>query len=361
MKKILCLLLCLTLVLTLFAGCGMNAGDSADSNTGDAADTTVSDDAANADDNAAPDAADVTDAEPVVIRVASLKGPTTMGLVKLLSDAEAGVPTAYTVESGIYGTADEITGQLITGELDMAAIPANLAANLYQKSEGRVLAAAVNTLGVLYVVENGDTVQSVEDLRGKTVYSTGKGTTPEYALNAVLNWNGLDPASDLTVEFKSEATEIAAIMETESDVIAVLPQPYVTTVQMQNESVRVALDLTEEWESASGRTLVTGVLVVNADFAAEHPDAVAAFLADYEASVAYTETNPEDTAALIESYGIVPKAAVALKALPYCNITFLGADDMKAALSSYLETLYEQNPASVGGELPDEAFYYGAQ
>ena len=168
-------------------------------------------------------------------------------------------------------------------------------------------------------------------------------------------------AVDLTVEFKSEATEIAAIMETESDVIAVLPQPYVTTVQMQNESVRVALDLTEEWESASGRTLVTGVLVVNADFAAEHPDAVAAFLADYEASVAYTETNPEDTAALIESYGIVPKAAVALKALPYCNITFLGADDMKAALSSYLETLYEQNPASVGGELPDEAFYYGAQ
>ncbi len=332
MKKILTALLCLALSVSLMFGCAPAQTDT--------------------DRHATPPAA--------TIRFASLKGPTTMGIVKLLSDAEAGEAYGYTVESEIFGTADEITGLLISGELDMASIPANLAAILYGKSEGKIVSAAINTLGVIYIVESGDTVQSIEDLKGKTIYSTGKGTTPEYALNAMLTWNGIDPLNDVTIEYKSEATEIAALMAENPDMIAVLPQPYVTSVLMQNDKVRIALDLTEEWEKASDLTLVTGVTVVNADFAAEHPEAVAAFLKDYADSVEYVNFDLDGAAALIENYGIVAKAAVAKKALPFCNIVLIEGAEMKEALSGYLGVLFEQNPQSVGGTLPDESFYYTA-
>ncbi len=299
--------------------------------------------------------------EREVIRLATLKGPTTMGLVKLLSDAEAGT-LRYDVENNIYGAADEITGLLINGDIDAAAVPANLAAILYNKTGGKIRAAAINTLGVLYIVENGETVNSVADLKGKTVYSTGKGTTPEYALRSILLWNGIDPDTDLNIEYKSESTEIAAILTAEnSSAIALLPQPYVTTVLMSNENVRIALDLTEEWRSASDGELVTGVLVARADFIEGHPETFNSFLEDYKNSTEYVNANAEEAAALIEGYGIVAKAAVAKRALPYCNITFIDSTEMETLVSEYLKTLYEQNPEAVGGMLPDEEFYFKAQ
>ncbi len=300
--------------------------------------------------------------EGAVIRLASLKGPTTMGLVKLLSDGEAGA-LAYGVESAIYGTGDEVTGLLVNGDIDAAAIPANLASVLYNKTNGALKVAAVNTLGVLYIVENGETIQSVADLKGKTIYATGKGTTPEYALRSVLMWNGIDPDADVTIEYKSEATEVAALLTGESSAgaVAMLPQPYVTTVLMQNESIRIALDLTEEWKSASGKELVTGVLVVRADFIESNPGALAQFLADYKVSTEYVNANPAQAAALIENYGIVAKAAVAEKALPYCNITFVEGAEMRGLLENYLTVLSEQNINAVGGTLPGDDFYYEAK
>ncbi|MEA5050512.1 MAG: MqnA/MqnD/SBP family protein [Oscillospiraceae bacterium] len=299
--------------------------------------------------------------EGAVLRLASLKGPTTMGLVKLLSDAEAGT-LGYTVDSTIYGTADELTGLLVNGDIDAAAIPANLASVLYNKTKGAIKVAAINTLGVLYIVENGETIQSVADLKGKTIYATGKGTTPEYALRSVLTWNGIDPDTDVTIEYKSEATEVAAMLTDENagEAIAMLPQPYVTTVLLQNPKVRIALDLTEEWKNASGKELVTGVLVVRSDYLDSNPGAFTQFLADYKASTEYVNANPADAAALIEKYGIVAKAAVAEKALPYCNITFIEGSDMRALLENYLTVLSEQNMSSIGGALPDDGFYYGA-
>ncbi len=303
---------------------------------------------------------ETVDLSDTTIRVASLKGATTMGMVKLLSDAEKG-ELAYKVDSQIFGTADEITALIASNSLDMAAIPCNLASVLYNKTEGKLAVAAVNTLGVLYVVESGDTVQSVADLAGKTVYSTGKGTTPEYVFNTVLAGNDIDPASGLTVEFKSESTEIAALLaDTASDVIAVLPQPYVASVLAQNENVRVALDLTEEWSKVQPGSLVTGVLVVSKEFADANPEAVKAFLDDYKASTEWVNANNADAAALIESYGIVAKAALAQKALPECNIVFQSGDEMKTNVSNYLAALFEQNPKAVGGTLPDEGFYYTA-
>ncbi len=298
--------------------------------------------------------------ESEAIQVAGLKGPTTMGMVKLMNDQEALEAPAYQVT--MYGAADEIVPLLTKGELDMAAIPANLAATLYQKTEGQVQVAAVNTLGVLYVVTTGGDVNSVADLAGKTIYSTGKGTTPEYVLNYILTENGIDPASDVTIEYKSEATEVLATLQNAGEgAVAVLPQPYVTAAQAQVEGLTVALDLTEEWNKIDPDSqLITGVLVVRSQFAQEHPEAVEAFLSDYQASIQWVTENTEEAAQLVADYGIVAKAPLAQKALPACNLTYLAGSEMKQALSGYLNVLYQQEPASVGGQLPDDAFYYGA-
>lgn len=290
-------------------------------------------------------------------RIAAMSGPTAIGMVKLMQDSEDGV-TEFPYEFQVFGTADEVSTGLIQGKLDMAAIPCNLAAVLYQKTEGAIQIAAINTLGVLYIVETGETIQSVEDLREKTIYSTGQGTTPEYTLNYLLHSYGLDPNADVTIEYRSEAAEVAAVLAESEDAVAMLPQPYVTVAMTQNEKLRIALSVTDEWEAVnSDSTVVTGVLVVRKAFAAENPDLVEAFLLEYEESAGYANQNVEDCASLVDKYGIF-KAAIAAKAIPYCNISFLRGEEMEQKIMGYLETLYQQNPASVGGQLPDKGVFY---
>lgn len=281
-----------------------------------------------------------------------------MGMAKLLADNDTGL-SKNKYSFTMAGAADEIVAGLAKGELDAAAIPANLASVLYNNTEGKISLAAINTLGVLYIVETGDIIHSLEDLRGKTLYSTGQGTTPEFALNFVLQQNGIDPATDLNIEYKSEATEVAALMQAASGpAVALLPEPFVTTAKAKNEKLRTALSLTEEWErTGSGSALVTGVLVVRNDFLAEYEAAFQTFLEEYRASTEYINENPEEAALLIEGLGIAP-AAVAEKAIPACNITYLAGAEMKEKVSGYLQALFEQNPKSVGGALPDDAFYY---
>mgnify|MGYP000740798886 FL=1 len=233
---------------------------------------------------------------------------------------------------------------------------------LYNKTGGAVEVAAVNTLGVLYVVTTGDDITSVADLAGKTIYTTGKGTTPEYVLNYVLTQNGLTPGEDVTIEYMSEATEVLAAMQASSGYpVAMLPQPYVTTAQMQMEGLKVALDMTEEWDKVSpDSALVTGVVVARKEFVEQNEAAFNEFLEDYKASTEFVNANVDEAAALVAGYEIVPKEPIAQKALPECNITFISGADMKAKVSGYLKVLYDQNPEAVGGTLPDDAFYYGA-
>ena len=302
-----------------------------------------------------------TAAESAGIRIAGLKGPTTMGLVNLIAQAEAG-QTAQDYAFTMYGAADELVPLLVKGELDAAAIPANLAATLYQKTSGALEVACINTLGVLYVVELGNNIQSVEDLKGATIVTTGKGTTPEYVLRYVLSQNGIDPDKDVTIEYLSEATEVAARLTTptteSSTIVAMLPQPFVTSVVAQSEGgVRVALDMNEEWQKVAGSRLVTGVTVVRKEFAEANPDVMAQLMTDYAASVESVTTDLSGTAALCEQYGVVAKAALAEKALPSCNIVFETGDEMKTDLTAYLQVLYDADPASVGGALPGEDFY----
>lgn len=296
--------------------------------------------------------------DPVTIRLGGLKGPTSIGMVKLLNDSETGATqNEYTFQ--LAGAADELTPLLLKGELDVVAVPANLAAVLYNKSEGAVQFLAVNTLGVLYIVEKGgDAVIDWESLRGQTIYATGKGTTPEYTLTYLLAQHGLTLGTDVTVEWKTEPSEVVAQMASDSHAIAMLPQPYVTVAQTKLDGLRVALDLTASWDELhNGSQCITAGLVVRREFAEAHPQALAAFLSEYAASTQYANDHVSETAQLVEQYDIV-KAAVAEKAIPYCNIVCLSGSDMIPALKGYLQVLFDQNPASVGGAMPGDDFYY---
>lgn len=291
------------------------------------------------------------------VRVAALKGPTAMGLVRLMDEAEKGASEGnYTFT--VAATADEVTPRLIQGELDLAAIPANLASVLWNNTDGGLTVLAVNTLGVLYLVQKNFPVTKWQDLRGQTVYCTGKGSTPEYTLRYLLLQNGLDPDSDVTLEFKSEPAEIVAALGEAGSGIAMLPQPYATVAQMNVPGLEICMDLTDEWYKLEGESwLITGVLVARTKFVEENPEAVELFLKEYEASVRFTQENAAEAAALIERFGIV-KAAVAEKALPYCNVVCVTGEDMKTALSGYLRVLFSQNPKAVGGKVPADSFYY---
>ena len=255
---------------------------------------------------------------------------------------------------------EELSAQMVAGDLDIALVPANMASILYQKTEGGVQLIDINTLGVLYVVSADTSIQSIADLAGKTVYMTGKGTTPEYAFNYLLSANGLS-ADDVTIEFKSEATEVAAILKEQPDAIGLLPQPFVTVAMSQNENLQMVLDLTEEWDKVQaedGGSLVTGVTVCRSQVLEEQPEAVDRFIAEHKASTEFANTDVEAAAELVAAAGIIEKAPVAVKAMPYCSIVCIDGSEMKDMVSGYLSVLYEQDPASVGGALPDDAFYY---
>lgn len=299
-----------------------------------------------------------TETKKIDINIAAMTGPTGMGMVKVMEDSENSL-TANQYNFTIAGTADEISGGIVKGDYDIAAVPCNLASVLYNKSQGGIVVAGINTLGVLYIVETGTDISSVEDIKGKTIYSTGKGTTPEYTLNYLLSSHGIDPEKDVKIEYKSEAAEVAALLSESTDAVAMLPQPFVTTVMMNNDKIRIALDVSEEWSKVSdnGSSIVTGVVVVNKAFLDSNREAVEAFLEEYEVSTKYVNEKTEEAAELIEKFNIF-KAAIAKKAIPYCNITFIRGDEMQTKIQGYLEVLFDQNPNAVGGTIPEDAFYY---
>lgn len=295
------------------------------------------------------------------LSVVAMTGPTGIGMVKLMADSEAeSTEVDYTFE--LVGAADEITGKIVNGDVDIAAVPCNLASVLYNKTQGAISVLAVNTKGVLYILEaGGESIQSVADLAGKTIVSTGKGTTPEYTLNYLLTSNGLNPETDVTIEYKSEATEVVAALKQGLCDVAMLPQPMVTAAMAQVSDLRVALDVTKEWaniQGEDGTDLITGCVIVRNEVLENNKKAVDTFLKEYKASINYVNENVADAAQLVADYGIIANAAIAEKAIPACNIVFMGGEEMKANMEGYLGVLAAANPKAVGGALPDAAFYY---
>lgn len=301
--------------------------------------------------------------EDVEVKITALKGPTAMGMVRIMENSEKDSSEKNQYQFTIAASVDEVTPKLVQGSTDIAAIPANLASVLYNNMDGQLKVLAINTLGVLYIVDIDDSVGLVSDLKGKTIYASGKGATPEYGLNYILSANGIDIEKDVTMEWKSEHSEcVAALLENSAEgAVALLPQPFVTTAQLKNDKIKIALDLTEEWdklqENGNSGTMITGVIVGRKEFVEKNPEAVERFLDSYKESVEYVNTYTSEAAALIEKYDIVP-SVVAEKALPYCNIVFIEGKEMREKLSGYLDVLKEQNPKSVGGEVPADEFYY---
>ena len=296
--------------------------------------------------------------EPAAVRVGGLKGPTSMGLVFLREQAQSG-QAAQEYEFTMAVAADELLPLMIKGELDIALIPANVACVLYNTTEGGVSVIDINTLGVLYLVSGDNTIDSMESLRGRTVYLTGKGTTPDYVLQYLLRANGIDP-SECTLEYRSEATEVAALLAEQPQAAGLLPQPFVTVACAQNEELDVVLDMNQQWNLAQGEgsSMVTGVTVVRNAFLQEHPGAVQSFLEEHAASVRAIQEDPDKGAQLVVAAEIITKEPIARKAIPQCNITYIDGEEMRQALSGYLQVLFEQDPASVGGKVPGEDFYY---
>ena len=301
--------------------------------------------------------------EKVTVKVGALKGATTLGLLPL-EDKAANGEAGENYEFSMMTAADELLPMMIKGELDIALLPSNVASILYQKTNGGVTVIDINTLGVLYMVSGDSSVTGVEDLAGKTIYLTGKGTTPDYVLHYILSGNGMDADSDCTLEYKSEATEVAALLAENPNAIGLLPQPFVTAACAQNDALSVILDMNAEWEKLQGEDgsrLVTGVTVVRNEFLQEHENAVATFMEEHQASAQSMNSDVENGAKLAVASEIIAKEPIALKAIPKCNITYIDGADMKQALSGYLEVLYEQNPESIGGALPGDDFYYVPQ
>ena len=287
----------------------------------------------------------------VTVNIGVLKGPTGMGAAWLMDQNEQGL-SANSYNFTIAGAPDVLTGQLISGDMDMAALPTNAISTLYNKTEGKITVLGVNALGVLYILENGDRINSVADLEGKTILASGQGSTAEYVLNYILEQNGVSAE----IFWASEHSEAATLALSGEYDIVMLPEPFVTTVTTKNGSFRVALDLTREWDALGGGELTMGGIAVRTEFLEAHPDAVKAFVKEYASSVAFTNAQPADAAKLIAKYEIAAEE-IAKNAIPRCNIVWLHGDNYKAKLENFLGVVYEANPAGIGGKMPGDDFY----
>ncbi len=332
MKKVFSLVFAVLLIVALMAGCAQKPADSTDN----------------------------TPPAKAVVNVGVIKGPTGIGMANLMAADEAG--TATNDYNFTVGTApDEIGNKLASasGGLDIAALPTNMAAALYQKTGGNIQLLAVNTLGVLYVLENGNSIESVADLKGKTIYSTGQGANPEYILRYVLEKNGIDPDEDVTLEFLAQNEELNQKMISGKASVALVPEPNVSAITAQNSAVRVALSMNNEWEKVADENskLMMGCVAVRKEFLQNNKAAVEAFLVEYKASIEKA-ADIDATATLCETYGIIPKAPIAKKAIPNCQLTFVAGAEMKSQIADYYQVLFSYNPKAVGGKLPDDNFYY---
>lgn len=314
--KFLCLFLVLMMLIN-FTGCGQNAG-----------------------------------VEETPFHIAALNGPTGIGMAKLMQDGDP----KYLIS--LYQSPDDIVGKIVSGEIQIACVPSNLAAILYKKTEQNICLLGTNTLGTLYIVENGETVSSLSDLKGKTIVASGKGSTPEYVLDELLLGEGIDPEKDVTIKFVANHTDAVTEVVASEGVIALLPQPHVTIATTKNENVHIALDLNEAWKEQENAELPMGVIIANTSFVKNNKQVVDNFLKDYEASVKFVNENTEEAAKIIAEQGILANEKVAALAIPYCHIVYKNAADSRADLEAFYTILKNVNPQSIGGALPGEDFYY---
>lgn len=297
--------------------------------------------------------------EAMDIRITAIAGPTGVGLVELMQkQADGKAANNYTFD--VVTAPDQAVAAIANNSADIAAVPTNLASTLYKKTGGKVQVLALNTLGVLHILTNGETVSSVSDLKGKTIYTSGKGANPEYILRYVLEHNGVNPDTDVTIEFVADNDTLGTLVANGTAKVALVPEPKASAVMMQNKDVKRALNMSDEWDKVNktGVPLTMGCVVARKEFVEQNPEAVRMFLQEYRASIANVQADVERAATLCETYKILPKAAIAKAAIPHCSLTYVEGSLMHAQLSGYLSILNNYNPAAIGGALPADDFYY---
>ena len=359
MKKLACIMLTLAVMVSMFAGCTKT--EAPEDNTNGQTQQEEQPPSDSTEENG-QDGETADKSEKVLINVALLKGPTAMGAAALMNESENGfVFGHYSFE--VYNTPDEVTAKIINGDVSVAAVPVNLASALYNKTEGEVLIAAVNTLGNLYIVENGSSVSSLADLSGKTVVMAGQGAVPEYVMEFILSKAGI---TDTTLSFVSSHSDaVAAIVSGDAD-IALLPEPFATAAMKKVSGLNIAIDVAEIWDEYSyeekgvANTLPMGCIVVRKDFLDEYEKEFSKFLDEYDYFIDVTNDEEEIDAVseYIVTYGIVDDKEIASESIPRCNIIFIDGSKMLRLVDNFLSTMYEFNPKSVGGAIPEEDFYY---
>lgn len=346
MKKKLSLLLAAALTLSMLASCGpKTTSDGSGSVSG-------------SENSSSSVSTQTTDLPDFMV----LSGPTGVGAAKLMADNETAADEDKVIASAtVVADNQEVNDALISGNADIAAIATNVAATLSAKTDGAIQVLAVNTLGVLYILEKGDSVNSMADLAGKTVYATGQGANPEYVLNYLLTQNGVDP-SDVDIQWMT-AQEVSAKMTSSEQAICMLPVPAATALMIQDSSVRQAVSLSDEWDALGQGSLAMGCVVARTEYVEENPQAVENFLTAYEASINYMkdEANADQASQLVAQYEITPNAKVAAAAIPQCNLTYLAGQEMRSTLEQYYQVLFQADPAAIGGSMPYDSFYYGAE
>lgn len=354
MKRTLSLLLTATLAFSLLAGCGPKnppAESSGSANPG----------ASSSQPDQSGGVGNISAASGPSVRFMALSGPTGVGAAKLMADHDADAQNSAIASYEIVTDNTQVQTALVNKDVDVAAIATNAAAALCAKTDGGIQVLAVNTLGVLYILEKGDTVHSMADLAGKTLYapSNTKGANPEHILNHLLEGSGVAPA-DVTIEWLTPQ-EITAKMSSSDAGICMLPVPAATALLVKDSGVREAISLSDAWQDLEGSPLPMGCVVARTEYIQENPQEVEAFLAAYEASIDYISdpANSAGAAALVAQYEFAPNDKVAAKAIPQCSLTFVTGQEMKTTLEDYYTILFQVEPKSIGGGLPYDSFYYG--
>ncbi len=337
LTKILALTLALLMLIPLVASCADKAPET------DQADTTLG---------------DTEPQKEVELKIYALNGTTALGMAQMISKAKTENPAGMRYTISLHTAADQVTGAIVNGDCAIAALPTNVAVRLFNASEGKVQLLALNTLGVLYLLQNGENITSLSDLSGKTVYVPGAGANPEYITNALIASAGVENVTVDATTYTSPDALQAAVIKGDAK-LAVLPEPKVTATTSQNQNVTVALNMTTEWEKVNGEnTLVQGCLVVNTAFAKENPKAIKQFLDDYKASVEFIKAGSDEAINMIVEAEILSKAAIAKKALPNCNICFIAGEDMKNVMNTFCQKIFDYDKKSIGGKMPTDDFYY---
>jgi NitT/TauT family transport system substrate-binding protein len=299
-----------------------------------------------------------SDSKPgIIINIASLKGPTSIGMIKMHEDHPS-LGESITTNYEIVASPDIMISKILSKEVDIATLPTNVAAKLYNKGLNLKLAAIVGE-NVLYVLSQGNKITSWESLKGKKINVISKGSTPDVVFRYLLKKNNIDPVTDVNLDYSVEQVELSQLMISGKADLAILPEPFVTMVLTKNSNVNLAFDFGKEWAKVrNGQSLPMSCLVINADLAKSNPEAITAFLEKYKESIQWVNSNIGDAAKLVEKFKIGMDAVTAQEAIPRCNIKYTDSNQSKDLVNDYMKTMFDFSPEDIGGKIPDEKFYY---